>query len=96
MGYVQFLILLQFIKFNLKFSYFMKKSVILFAVIFALISCNKVDINAEKANVEATVKSFTIQLKNLILNRLERFVHRPFQDLRQEPLILISIILSMR
>jgi ketosteroid isomerase-like protein len=36
----------------------MKKIIFLFAVIFATMSCNKVDINAEKSNVEATVKDF--------------------------------------
>ena len=57
----------------------MKKSVIIFAVIFALISCAKVDINLEKSNVEATVKGFYAAVEKLEFDSLEVFCTPEFR-----------------
>jgi ketosteroid isomerase-like protein len=51
----------------------MKKSIFLFAVIFATMSCNKVDINAEKTNVEAAVKGFYAAFEKLDYDSLGTF-----------------------
>lgn len=49
------------------------------AMFFAAMSCNKVDINAEKSNVEATVKGFYAAVEKLQFDSLEVFCTPEFR-----------------